>query len=100
MKTSAIVNAELYGRGVRTNIGFLHEKGHKEPWIIAMDALPTRGRVLDYSMRWGIENMFSDLKSRGFGLMGSKIQKPERLERLLLIMNIPIMVLNYSAQMG
>lgn len=39
--------AELYGSGVRTNIGFLHEKGHKEPWIIAMDATPTEGRVRD-----------------------------------------------------
>jgi len=82
--------AELYGSGVRTNIGVLHEKGHKEPWIIAMDAPPTKGRVRDYEMRWGIENMFSDLKSRGFGLMDSKIQRPERLEKLLLIMTIAL----------
>lgn len=80
--------AELYGSGVQTNIGFLHEKGRKEPWIIAMDAVPTEGRVRDYEMRWGIENMFSDLKSRGFGLMESKIQKPERLEKMLLIMTV------------
>jgi len=80
--------AELYGSGVRTHIGFLHEKGHKEPWIIAMDAPPTKGRVRDYGMRWGIESMFSDLKSRGFGLMNSKIQRPERLEKLILIMTI------------
>lgn len=85
-----LVKAELYGSGVKTNIGFLHEKGHKEPWIIAMDALPTKGRVLDYGMRWGIENMFSDLKSRGFGLMNSKIQKPDRMEKLLLIMTIAL----------
>lgn len=85
-----LLNAQLYGSGVQTNIGFLHEKGHKEPWIIAMDAVPTKGRVRDYSMRWGIESMFSDLKSRGFGLMNSKIQKPERLEKLLLIMTIAL----------
>lgn len=35
----------------------------------------------DYGMRWGIENMFSDLKSRGFGLMDSKIQRPGRPEK-------------------
>ncbi len=80
--------AELYGSGARTNIGFPHEKGHKEPWIIAMDALPTEGRVRDYGMRWGIESMFSDLKSRGFGLMNSKIQRHERLEKLILVMTI------------
>ena len=84
------MNAELYGSGVRTNIGFLQEKGHKEPWIIAMEASPTEKKVRDYGMRWGIENMFSDLKSRGFGLMDSKIQRSERLERLLLIMTIAL----------
>jgi hypothetical protein len=85
-----VVDAELYGSGVRTNIGVLHEKGHKEPWIIAMDVAPTRYTTLDYGMRWGIENMFSDLKSRGFGLMQSRIQKPERLERLILAMSIAL----------
>ena len=29
---------------------------------------------------------FSDFKSRGFGLMQSQIERPERLERLILIM--------------
>lgn len=85
-----LIDAELYGSGVRTHIGFLHEKGHKEPWIIAMDERPTESRVRDYGMRWGIENMFSDLKSRGFGLMESKIQRPDRLEKLILIMTIAL----------
>jgi hypothetical protein len=85
-----VTGAELYGSGVATNIGVLHETGHKEPWIIAMDAKPGRYTVLDYGMRWGIENMFSDFKSRGFGLMQSHIKKPERLERLILIMSIAL----------
>jgi hypothetical protein len=85
-----VVNAELCGSGVTTNIGTLHEKGHKEPWIIAMDAKPSRYTVLDYGMRWGIENMFSDFKSRGFGLMQSQIRKPERLDRLVLVMSIAL----------
>ena len=85
-----VAGAELYGSGVVTNIGVLHEKGHKEPWIVAMDANPSRYTVLDYGMRWGIENMFSDFKSRGFGLMQSHIQKPDRLERLILIMSIAL----------
>lgn len=85
-----VMGAELYGSGVSTNIGILHEKGHKEPWIIAMDVNPGKYTVLDYGMRWGIENMFSDFKSRGFGLMQSHIQKPDRLERLILIMSIAL----------
>jgi hypothetical protein len=85
-----IENTELYGSGVITNIGVLHEKGHKEPWIVAMDAKPSAYTVLDYGLRWGIESMFSDFKSRGFGIMQSQIQKPERLERLILIMAIAL----------
>jgi len=85
-----VTGAELYGSGVATNIGVLHERGHKEPWIIAMDAHPSRYTVLDYGMRWGIETMFSDFKSRGFGLMQSHIQRPQRLERLMLIMSIAL----------
>ena len=83
-----LINAELYGSGVRTNIGDLHEAGHPEPWIIAMDAKPSRYTVLDYGMRWGIEAMFSDFKTRGFGIAQSQIKKPDRLERLILIMAI------------
>ena len=46
-----VMAAELYGSGVSTNIGVLHEKGHKEPWIIAMDVNPGKYTVLDYGMR-------------------------------------------------
>jgi hypothetical protein len=87
---NGVENAELYGSGVRTGIGTLHEKGHKEPWIIAMDAKPNVYTVLDYGLRWGIEAMFSDFKSRGFGLMQSQIKKPERMERLILIMALAL----------
>jgi hypothetical protein len=85
-----VIGAELYGSAVITNIGTLHEKGHKEPWIIAMDVAPNRYTVLDYGMRWGIENMFSDFKTRGFGLCQSHIKKPDRLEKLILIMSIAL----------
>jgi hypothetical protein len=87
---NGLETAELYGTGVITNIGVVHDKGHAEAWIIAMDARPNRHTTLDYGMRWGIESMFSDFKSRGFGLMQSQIQKPERLERLILMMAIAL----------
>ncbi len=32
-----------------------------------MDARPGKYTTLDYRLRWGIEPMFSDFKSRGFG---------------------------------
>jgi hypothetical protein len=50
-----------------------------------MDCLPIKARVLDYGLRWGIEPMFSDFKSRGFGLEETQLQVPERLDRLILV---------------
>lgn len=83
-----IVNAELYGTGVVTNIGVLFEDGHKEPWIIAMNVAPSEYRILDYGMRWGIEAMFSDFKTRGFGITESQIKRSDRLGRLILVLAI------------
>ena len=77
--------ARLFESAVPTAIGVLQEAGHAEPWIIAMDCPPTRARVLDYGLRWSIEPMFSDFKSRGFGLEDTQLQWPERLDRLILI---------------
>jgi hypothetical protein len=88
MKLSALLNARF--GGITTNIGILHEEGHKEPWIIAMNEKPSKGRVLDYGMRWGIEPMFSDFKSRGFGITNTHLQHPDRIERLILVLTIAI----------
>ncbi len=74
--------------GVVTDIGILYEKGHKEAWYIAMDSKPTDLKILDYAKRWGIENMFSDFKSRGFSLMDSKLRFADRLERLIMVTSI------------
>jgi hypothetical protein len=71
-----------------TNLGILHEAGHPEPWIIAMDCAPTRATVLDYAARWAIEPMFSDFKGRGFDLEDSQLEHADRLERLLLVMSL------------
>jgi hypothetical protein len=79
-------NVRLFAQGVMTNVGILHEPGHAEPWMIAMDCPPTRAAVLDYSVRWSIEPMFSDFKSRGFELENSQLRQADRLERLVLIM--------------
>lgn len=83
-----LTKAELYGTGVITNIGVLHEDGHKEPWIIAMNVSPTEYKVLDYGMRWTIEAMFSDFKTRGFGITQSQIKRTDRLARLILVLAI------------
>lgn len=89
-KMTSLLNATLNETGIKTHIGILHEAGHKEAWIIAMSDIPSKGRVLDYGMRWGIEPMFSDFKSRGFGITKTQLQHADRIERLILVLTIAL----------
>lgn len=63
MKERYLPQVRLFADGVLTNLGILHEVGHEEPWIIAMECTPTPAAVLDYGARWAIEPTFSDFKS-------------------------------------
>lgn len=65
MNLKGIEDVRLGEKGPLINVGILHEPGHTEAWYIAMDAKPSMGRTLDYGLRWGIESLFSDLKTRG-----------------------------------
>ena len=85
---NALLHAEL-GR-VTTHIGIIHEKAHPEPWIIAMNDMPSKHKILDYGMRWGIESMFSDFKSRGFGVTETQLQHADRIERLILVLTVAL----------
>src|SRR5215213_6377041 len=40
--------------------------------------------------RWGIEPMFSDFTSRGFGLQQTPLRYPDRLARLILVMALAL----------
>lgn len=80
----------LTWRRVATNIGIINDPGHAEPWFIAMSDEPGYLTTLDYTARWGIEPMFSDFKSRGFGLEQSQLRTPDRLARLLLVMSLAL----------
>ena len=86
----ALENVQLTARKATTNIGIIHDPDHAEPWIIAMPATPGYLKTLDYSARWAIEPMFSDFKSRGFGVEDTQIQHSDRLARLLLVMALAI----------
>jgi hypothetical protein len=81
---------ELTRKRVATNVAMVHEPGHPEPWLIALSEPPTLHRAFDYGLRWGIEAMFSDFKTRGFGLEDSHLQRPERLDRLILVMALAL----------
>jgi hypothetical protein len=83
-------NVELTAKRARTHIGIIHDPGHCEPWIIAMSEPPGYLRILEYSQRWGIEPMFSDFKSRGFGVEDTQIRYADRLDRLILVMSLAL----------
>lgn len=89
-KLQAIVGAKFNNTKVETNIGIIWEQGHKEPWFIAMDCLPSKYKTLDYGMRWGIECMFSDFKSRGFNITKTHLEHEDRIERLILVLTIAL----------
>ena len=46
-------------------------------------------RTLEYSARWGIEPMFSDFKSRGFGIEDTQLRYADRL---ILVMALYVAV--------
>ncbi len=86
----SLLDAQLNETKIKTHIGILHEKNHPEPWIIAMRDVPSKARVLDYGMRWGIEPMFSDFKSRGFGITKTQLRHADRIERLILVLTLAL----------
>jgi hypothetical protein len=81
---------KLTEKRIATNVAMVHEPGHPEPWLIAMSEAPTVHRAFDYGLRWGIEALFSDFKTRGFGLEDSHLQRPDRLDRLILVMALAL----------
>jgi hypothetical protein len=83
-------DVDLTGKRARTHIGIIQDPGHAEPWIIAMSEKPSYLATLEYSGRWGIEPMFSDFKSRGFGVGDTQIRYADRLDRLLLVMSLAL----------
>ena len=57
-----------------------------------MAATPGYLKTLEYSARWAIEPMFSDFKSRGFGVEDTQIRYADRLDRLILVMSLALYV--------
>ena len=97
-KTGALADGQVFplecvqltAEKATTNIGIIRDPGHDEAWIIAMSDKPGYAKTLDYPKQSGIEPMFSDFKSRGFGVEHMQLQYPDRLACLLLVMAIAL----------
>lgn len=58
--------------------------GSDEPWFIATNLSQPIQALKEYRRRFGCEELFSDLKKRGFNWEDSLIRDPTRFSRLLL----------------
>lgn len=90
LEAGSYLNVAITHKGIHTNLGIIHDPGHKEAWIIAMSTPSSDYKTLDYGMRWGIEAMFSDFKTRGFSLESSQMKKQGHLNRLVLMLSIAL----------
>ena len=67
------------------NLVLYWKQGESEPWILATD-FSTAGEALRaYKRRMWIEQMFADLKGKGFDLESTHLRHVMRLSRLTLI---------------
>jgi hypothetical protein len=55
-----------------------------DPWFIATNHCPSHRTLRDYARRFGCEELFSDIKARGFNLELSQLHHADRFSRLLL----------------
>jgi len=85
-----LIDVDLCNSGVITNMGYVHDKDHAEPWFIAMDTAPSHATALDYGLRWSIEPMFADFKSRGFRFQDTHLQRSERISPMLLVLTLAL----------
>lgn len=60
--------------------------GSDEPWLIATNLPQPLQALKEYRRRFGCEELFSDLKKRGFNWENSQIRDPQRFARLLLVL--------------
>ncbi|MGQ9889595.1 MAG: IS4 family transposase [Aggregatilineales bacterium] len=58
--------------------------GSDEPWFIATNLPQPIHALKEYRRRFGCEELFSDLKKRGFNWEDSLIREPARFSRLIL----------------
>ena len=67
------------------------QSGYTDPWLIVTDLPVNQACVLWYGMRSWIECGFKDFKRGGWRWEQTKMTRPERAERLWLVMTVAIL---------
>lgn len=79
-----LVTQDWYGP---LNCMVIWDKGEDEPWVLVSDLPVTQLRSI-YNKRMRIEELFSDLKSRGFDLEATRLRDTKRILRLAALLCI------------
>lgn len=69
------------------------DEGYADPWLIVTDLHPQQAQICWYGMRSWIECLFKDIKRGGFGWHHTKMNDPERAERLWLAISVATLFL-------
>ena len=72
----------------RTNLLAYWAKGESEPWLLATNLHSAQTARRAYQRRVWIENLFGDLKGKGFDLESTRVQHFMRLSRLTFIVAV------------
>lgn len=70
---------------VKTHFVFWHERAFKDPVCLLTNQEIGQMAIGYYRKRFKIETLFKDFKSDGFNLQKSKMTKPKRLNRLIIV---------------
>lgn len=91
-------NVGLWLDGIhRCNLVLATVQGAKESWAVITDEPPTLQTLWQYSLRFGVEELFLDSKSGAFELEDSRLRSEAALERLYLIAALALL---YSTTQG
>jgi hypothetical protein len=63
----------------------------EEPWFLISNLAPDLDRVWSYEKRFCCEQLFRDQKSGVFQLASSRLRDPQRIDRLLLVVEIAVL---------
>src|SRR5215470_1667579 len=75
----------------RVNLAAVWDQGEEELWLLITNYTDAKQARQIYAMRFWIEEMFSDHKSRGFNLESTRITDHDRLERLLVAVTLTLL---------
>lgn len=82
-----IINRPIVLKGRSLYASFEHAKGAKEPMIVLSNQQFSHPIRL-YRQRWGIETLFSCLKTRGFNMEDTHMTDQVKIEKLVFILAI------------